>query len=359
VKLGSKAFDPASAARPRDHLRVLCVLPTLNPYGGVLSVVNALNIMVDKGHAVRIISLSRVARDFVHARSEPMYVENWTLIPEAAGKGWDIVLATSWETVEPAIAVRRENPSSAIFYYVQDIEADFYDEPAIRTKALATYSRIPHLIVKTSHLRERLAELGFSSIQIPPGMDLDLFYPRTPPARGLSPPRVLAMARPDTPGDHRGFSILIEVFKALHQRRPTVELAVFGLDSLPDLPFPAVILGRVGPEQLPQIYSSASVFVDTSRVHGFGRTGVEAMACGTPVVLSNSGGISEYAVEGENALIVPVGDVGATVNAIESVLDDQDLAVRLAAQALRGVQHFSDRMAADRLVDIFHRFAAS
>jgi glycosyltransferase involved in cell wall biosynthesis len=67
--------------------------------------------------------------------------------------------------------------------------------------------------------------------------------------------------------------------------------------------------------------------------------------------LSDSGGISEYAVQGENALIVPVGDVPKTVEAIEKLLDDPPLRESLIAAGLKTVSGLSDYAAADALVE--------
>lgn len=341
----------ARVPRSDDRLRILCVLPTLNPYGGVVSVINKLNILTDWGHRVTLVSLSRISHDVVHPKSEPAYVEDWTAIPNAAGTDYDILLATSWETVEPVVEIERRANGARAFYFVQDFEVSFYDsdDVGVRTKVLATYEQIPRRIVKTDYLSGVLAAQGWESMRIPPGMDLDAFYPRDQPRQ----PRVLGMARPHTPNDHRGYQPLIGSFRELQRRRPEVEVAFFGSDELPDVDFPHINLGRLAPDNLPDAYSSASVFVDTSLQHGFGRTGVEAMACATPCVLSDSGGISEYAVPEVNALIVPVNDTAATVAAIERILDDPNLAGHLAQAGLHAVSKYSDYGATEAMLRIF------
>jgi glycosyltransferase involved in cell wall biosynthesis len=254
-------------------------------------------------------------------------------------------MATSWETAPLVAELATHNPDAATFYYIQDYEADFYPEGAEeRGKVVDTYRLIDNKIVKTRHLQDRLAAAGYSARRIPPGMDLDIFYPRAGPPSSREP-GVLAMARPGTMNDHRGFDILVEVYSELARRRPGLRLEVFGPPELPSS-LPGFNHGRVAPARLPELYSAFPVLVDVSRVHGFGRIGVEAMACGTACVLSDSGGISEYAVDGENALIVPVADVAATVDAIERLLDDGGLADRLADNGMQTVAPYSDYAAA-------------
>ncbi|MBW3562987.1 MAG: glycosyltransferase family 4 protein [Actinobacteria bacterium] len=343
-------IDPAGHDRP-DALHVCAILPTLNPYGGVVSVVNLCEELLEMGHRYTLASLSQNAVDRVFPRSEPIHVPNWDLLPEVLPTNVDVVLATSWETVGPAVRLtERTGGRARAVYFVQDMEADFYDDQHTVEAVHATYERIPTLVVKTAHLEQRLAERGFVAHRIPPGMNLDIFYPRDVERRS----GVLAMARPGVPNDHRGFEIVREVFRRLTERRPDLELVLFGSDDLPpDVETIAENAGRLQPSELPALYSTASVFLDASRHHGFGRTGAEAMACGTPCVLSDSGGIREYAEHEHNALIVPVADVNATVAAIERLLDDPDLAQRLAQAGRRTVQAFGERQAALAMLEVF------
>lgn len=174
-------------------------------------------------------------------------------------------------------------PGPTPLYFVHDIEAEFYADQATRRATLATYERIETRVVKTRFLQQRLHDLGHAAHRIPPGMDLDVFYPRDVHRR-LG--RVLAMARPTDSGtDNRGFDILIQVFERLAPERPDVDLVTFGHDDPSAFPVDVTTLARGSSHELANLYSSASIFVDTSRHHGFGRTGVEAMACGAAAVL--------------------------------------------------------------------------
>jgi O-antigen biosynthesis protein len=341
--------DPGWRERS-DHIRVFMLLPTLNPYGGVVSVVNLANILTDRSHRVVLGSLSRNALDLVHPRSEPLYLDDPTCLSELVTGQFDLLVATSWETVAPVVAAAETTEIPPI-YFVQDFEPDFYDDPSICGAARTTYDLIPHRVVKTEYLRRRLIEEGgWESHKMQPGMDLDLFYPRLA-ADARPSDVVLAMARPGTPADHRGFSVLVEVFEALHRRNPELRFRVFGSDDQSAFSHPVEVLGRVEPKDLPFIYSSSTVFIDTSLQHGFGRTGVEAMACGTACVLSDSGGISEYAQHEGNALVVPVGDVDATVDAVELLLDDRKLRSTLVKAGLSSVRRLSDY---DAAADFLH-----
>ena len=347
---------PVRQGRRGDAASFLWVLPTLNPYGGVVSVLNHVNDLIDSGHCVTLLSMSRITRDVLFARTEPVFLPREASIADLLPADFDVLVATSWETVPYVRDAAARMPGALPLYYVQDIEADFFPGGDVRERALATYGMLPHRVVKTRYLQGRLSDLGRSSHLIPPGMNLDLFYPR--PVGRAGGPAVLGMARPGAPSDIRGFEVLREVYAILAASRPDVKLTVFGTSDLPK-DFPCdVDLGRLGPDQLPEAYSAADVFVETSRVHGFGRCGVEAMACRTACVLSGSGGISEYARDGENALVVPAGDARAAAAAVLRLLDDGDLRSRLAGAAVESVQRFASPLSTRSLVGLIGRLRA-
>ncbi|NUN97501.1 MAG: glycosyltransferase family 4 protein, partial [Candidatus Omnitrophica bacterium] len=68
---------------------------------------------------------------------------------------------------------------------------------------------------------------------------------------------------------------------------------------------------------------------------------LEAMACGTPVVLTDSVGVREYAMHEGNCLMVPPGDPSALASAIRRALEDRALRERLAENGLATVPRFT------------------
>lgn len=89
-------------------------------------------------------------------------------------------------------------------------------------------------------------------------------------------------------------------------------------------------------------YGSAEVFVVGSHFEGFGQPGLEALACGVPLVTTDNGGCREYAVHEETALLVPAGDWAAMAVAIERLRSDRDLAGRLVKNGLELVREKFD-----------------
>jgi D-inositol-3-phosphate glycosyltransferase len=93
--------------------------------------------------------------------------------------------------------------------------------------------------------------------------------------------------------------------------------------------------GRCGRESLRWYYSAADLFVSTPWYEPFGITPVEAMACGTPVIGSNVGGIKFSVRDGETGYLVPPKDPGATAAKIAHLLKNPKLLRAFSAQAHR------------------------
>ena len=90
-------------------------------------------------------------------------------------------------------------------------------------------------------------------------------------------------------------------------------------------------LGSVDRARLPRLMRGACVFAFPSRGEPFGIALLEAMAAGLPAVATASGGIPEFARDGENALLVPPDNPQAFAVALARLATDAELRQRLAA----------------------------
>jgi len=102
--------------------------------------------------------------------------------------------------------------------------------------------------------------------------------------------------------------------------------------------------------------SAAEVFVFPSFFEGFGMPVVEAQACGTPVVTSNTTSLPEAA--GEGGVLVDPHDVGAIGGAIARILSSHSLRDELVGKGLKNSRRFRWEDSGRKLVKIFNRLSA-
>jgi len=118
-------------------------------------------------------------------------------------------------------------------------------------------------------------------------------------------------------------------------------------------------VGAVGHDRLPLYYTAADVCVIPSHYEPFGLVAIEAMACGTPVVASDVGGLRFTVVPGETGCLVPPKDVEGFATAIDHILGDALWSRKMRKQAsLRVQQNFSWTGAAIQLSDLYRRLLA-
>ncbi len=98
-------------------------------------------------------------------------------------------------------------------------------------------------------------------------------------------------------------------------------------------------LQSMDPEELPAIYNLARALAHPAWYEGFGLPPLEAMACGTPVVVSDTSSLPE--VVGGAGMLVPAGDVEAWRKALETVVSDVDLAAAMRHRGILRAAQFS------------------
>ncbi len=114
-------------------------------------------------------------------------------------------------------------------------------------------------------------------------------------------------------------------------------------------------LGYVADEELPFLYRAAGVFVYPSFYEGFGLPPLEAMACGTPTVVSNATSLPE--VVGDGALLADPEHPSEIAGAMEKVLLDPAFASALSARGRARAAQFSWEETARSTLQVYQRAA--
>lgn len=128
---------------------------------------------------------------------------------------------------------------------------------------------------------------------------------------------------------------------------------VFNGEALPPLPPRTQLLGRISDADLPVLLSAAEVFLFPSLFEGFGLPPLEAMACGTPSITSNTTSLPE--VVGEAGLTVNPTDIAAIAGAIVQLFNNPTLRNQLARQGLQRVKEFDWQATATKTWEFLSR----
>lgn len=211
---------------------------------------------------------------------------------------------------------------------------------------------------------------------IPPGVDLQRFRPipkaearrilgfplerryvlfvgRIEPLKGLETlMRAVAILAQECPTWTRDFAVVViggdpDATADAEMRRLQQLQEELGITDL------VTFLGAKAQETLPYYYNAADVVVMPSDYESFGLVALEAMACGTPVIASDVGGLLYLVRHGETGLRVPRRQPVALARALDQLLRDEGLRQRMGENGRRWAQGFAWSIIADRILALY------
>jgi glycosyltransferase involved in cell wall biosynthesis len=213
----------------------------------------------------------------------------------------------------------------------------------------ALYRSLPTMVVSQS-TSEDLQRRGFSAANmevIPNGVDLE-FYKPDPAVKRFAEPTLLYLGRLKK---YKRVDLIVDAFARLRARVPAARLVIAGKgDAQRALESQIVRLGIesavemagfVTDEQKRDLFRRTWAHLLTSPKEGWGITNIEAAACGTLTVASNSPGLKDSVVDGQTGFLVPHGDVAALTSRLEQILGDSALRDKLGHQAHAFAQAFT------------------
>jgi len=113
-------------------------------------------------------------------------------------------------------------------------------------------------------------------------------------------------------------------------------------------------------DAIPELMAPADVFALSSREESFGLSALEAMACGTPVVSTDAGGVHEVVEHGVSGLLSPVEDMQAFAANLGRLLRDRELGRRMGQAAReQAVERFRREKVVVRYEELYRRVLAA
>jgi glycosyltransferase involved in cell wall biosynthesis len=246
----------------------------------------------------------------------------WTLFDCWAFTGhctyFDDIECQKWTTGCYSCPKTRKYPSSYLF---DNSRRNYSDKKDLFTKPVKL-----HIIVHSQWLKELVDQSFLNKYpvhKIFSGIDLDVFKPHTDidiRSKYKTGNKKIILGVANIWDDRKGLSDLLKLHKYFNKEcvMVLVGLNQKRIDSLPD--------GIIGirrtesVEDLAAFYSTADVFVNPTYMDNFPTTNIEAIACGTPIAMYNTGGSPE-AIDENTGIIVNKGDLKGLQDAISEILN--------------------------------------
>lgn len=328
-----------SVRGPDGRLRIIYVLLATTISGGIRTVFEQTEYLLDLGHDVQIWSLQGPP-DWTTSRTPIVTFENHRDLTAALAGEHAIKIATWWETAQVVWLASVNN--GVPLYYVQEFETWFYPEDAVARAAVAASYRLEmdHVAI-AQYQADELAEIGVPATVISSAYDESKFRPL---GAARSADTVMAVGRTFF---QKNFAMTLAAWRSLDAERP--RLLLYGFE--PEIARDRLIeyVERPTDAQINELYNRATVFVQTSRHEGFCLPVLEAMAAGCPVITTDSHGNRDFCFDGVNCIIVEQDDAEGLAAAIRRVLGDQELQERLRQAGLNTAQDYTWRVAAKKL----------
>lgn len=279
-------------------MRVVMPVLSLHRGGGCRVLIEAANQLTARGHEVEVVMLEPEPIAWpLHCK-----VTRVERITAGAIPPGDIILPNFWPTVLPAVA----SGQGRVVRFSNGFEPLWV---ANKEEALRTYQMGIPVITLGPYLRQLIREqTGQDCFIAQPGIDGQTFRPvaeRRGPGR-----RLFFIHRSEAHGYHyKGNRDFAEAVQLVRQVVPDLEVLLVSTESYApgtpaaSFPFPFRILAAETDVEMAQIYNQADLYVLASWFEALSLPPLEAMACGTPVVLTDCGGVRDYAVPGENCLM--------------------------------------------------------
>lgn len=228
-------------------------------------------------------------------------------------------------------------------------------------EARRSYTLIPNMVLfaKTKWLCDIV---GFNHNvtvnKVEPSIDHQVYYPSL--GKNFNHIEIAIMVRFST--NRRAPKRTLRVANTLSEMFPEkIRFTIFGSNREEIesqgmvMPENATALGHLRRPEVAAVLRNSDIFLDLSDYQAFGRTAVEAMACGCIPVVPELGGASEFAVDGINSLMVNTGSETDCINKIVTLIKaNSDVLLQMKLEGIQTASRYSKRRAACSIINLFY-----
>jgi len=264
------------------------------------------------------------------------------------------VIVSGWYNQLPDLLMSR----IPVLYWEQGSESLFGDYRGVQFTQTQRYSlrvlySLPVALASVSDFVADVMDKRYNrkTAVIPNGVDTDFFRPIP---TGDGDPVILLVGSPWLAFKRfpTALAVLERLWKEGHRFR--VRWICQYQPDVRNLPFPIETVLNPPQENLAKLYASANILLFPSIYEGFGLPPLEAMASGLAVVCADCGGVTMYAINEHNALIVQPEDENAMFTSLVRLIDDEELRGKISANARETALSFSLNKSFSKLEELLY-----
>ncbi len=307
-------------------MQISFIMSSLRLSGGVKAIIEITNRLIERGHSVTLVVpketidpkvASSLSSDAKICESTIPFSQNMTTfnkirlaysLAEVTPRS-DFIISTHTPTTAVVfIATKLFKKGIPIWYFLDYPE--MFSHRSIESWLLLNALRWHKGAIAISEFcKQTLVNSGFNiPIQvISVGIsNTHIFHPKDNHEADKAIQDTIPILFLGDPRPRKGLADFLEAVKIVYLQVPNIELWIASkMDLNISSPAPYKLFTRPSDQELAQLYRDCFVFVSASWVEGFGLPPLEAMACGAPVVMTDSKGVRDYAQNEENCILTP------------------------------------------------------
>ena len=259
-------------------------------------------------------------------------------------KEYDVVLGNYNITTIPIYFGSKTNN----FYYIQAYEPGFYiGKQSVKNEVLKLIAWMTYFLplkrIVNADIYKHYKNIR-SNYVIPPGLDLDIYYPKELKYKNKDEIIVGCIGRKE---EWKGSEDVASAIKILHDKGYSIK---FKVAFNPVKYKNHELVHPDGDKNLADFYRSLDILVAPGHIQlgAIHYPVIEAMACNVPVITTGY-----YPANDENSFIVPVKRPDKIAKTIEMIINDYSIAMKKAIKARAEIQQFDWKIVSNKFIDIF------
>jgi len=197
-------------------------------------------------------------------------------------------------------------------------------------------------IVASSFMKEEVGRCGGKDVSVVlNGVNLKQFYNKNKIFNKEKRVCMVCFGANFADASFKGVEDGIKAFEIAQRKHPEIKLVMFGIKRGKEIPKYCEFHQDPSQDKIREIYSFCDIFLFPTRKEASANPPREAMACKCAVVGTTAGGITDYAVSGETALLSAPGDIQSLANNLIRLIEDEELLKKISLAGYEKIREFS------------------